>query len=118
MNKIAQITILLLLSNFVFAVQPIACGKEWINIHKDNPKLVGIYASQLPDNKDDAELYKNAHPVSVYYLFSDKMVHWVSYTPTGQVQDGKWYSSDKSPWLTDKLTTNFKPEVFCAFWVK
>ncbi|MDH5433179.1 MAG: hypothetical protein OEY19_04480 [Gammaproteobacteria bacterium] len=122
MKTIVKLTFLLLCSLFnakyLFATQPIACGKEWINLHKNNPDLIGIYVNQTPDNLDDAKLYKNAHPVSVYYLFSDDTVHVVSYTPIGQVQDGKWYSAEKMNWLKDKVSKDFKNDVFCAFWVK
>ncbi|WP_196160495.1 hypothetical protein [Reinekea sp. G2M2-21] len=117
-NALILIFLMLVFPSKGIATQPVACGKEWINIHKGNPKLVGIFVSQLPDNIEDAKLYNNAHPVSIYYAFSDNMVHWVSYTPTGQVQDGRWYSAKESPWLKEVLTFEFKNDVTCRFWAE
>ena len=118
MNKIILTTMLILISQASQANNPIACGKEWINIHKGNPELVGIYVSQYPDNLEDKQVNEGKHPVAVYYLFSDHLMHAVTYTPSGQIQNGNWYSAEDNEWLYKKVTKEFKENVFCSFWVK
>lgn len=107
--------LLFLIPSVAYSAQPIECGTEWINIHKNNPDLVGIYVNQLPDDIEDAKLYKGKHPVAVYYLFANDMVHCVKYTPIGQIEDGTWWPAKESPWIYEKVTKEFKEDVFCHF---
>lgn len=116
--KIIITVAFLLISCVSYATQPIACGKEWINLHKDNPDLVGVHVEQYPDNIADQEAYKDQHPVAVYYLFSNNMIHAVTYTPNGQVQDGQWYPAKDNEWIHKHVRKEFRENVFCAFWVK
>ena len=100
------------------AKQPIACGKEWINLHTKNPDLIGVYVQQHPDNKADAAVYKGKRPTMVIYVFKNQKAHQVSYSPTGQVQSGFWWDILKDHWIYSRLSTDFKESTSCAFWVK
>lgn len=100
------------------ASQPIACGKEWINLHQKNPDLVGIYVQQLPDNKADETAYRGKHPSMIIYVFKNGKAHQISYTPSGQIESGFWRNIPPSDWIYNHLDRNFKEEITCAFWVK
>ena len=100
------------------ASQPIACGREWINIHQKNPDLIGVYVQQVPDNKADATAYQGKHPAMIIYVFKNGKAHQVSYTPSGQIESGFWWSIPSDNWIYSHLDTNFKEGVNCAFWVK
>jgi len=101
-----------------YAEEKIACGNEWINIHKGNPELSGIYVEQYPKNEADKKHYKGKHPASITYLFSDYMMHQISYSPSGQIQNGNWWSAEDSLWLYKKAKKEFKNNVSCHFSVK
>jgi hypothetical protein len=107
-----------IVGSMAHANQPIACGKEWINLHKKNPDLIGVYVQQYPDNKADVAKYKSKHPTMVIYVFKNRKAHQVSYTPTGQVEDGFWWDIPKDHSINSRLSTDFKESIFCAFWVK
>jgi hypothetical protein len=116
-----QIPLLLLLTATAWpavAVQPIACGKEWINIHQKNPDLVGVYVQQVPDNKADAAVYRGKHPAMIIYVFKNGKAHQVSYTPSGQIESGFWWDIPPGDWIYSHQDSNFKEGVTCAFWVK
>lgn len=100
------------------AKQPVACGREWINIHKRNPELAGVRVQQYPDNRADKAAYEGKHPVMVVYVFKNRKAHQVSYTPEGQVQDGFWWEIPENDSIYGQLTTDLKESVSCAFWVK
>ena len=110
--------LLALTAEVALASQPIACGKEWINIHQKNPDLIGIYVQQVPDNKADAVVYRGKHPAMIIYVFKNSKAHQVSYTPTGQVEGGYWWDIPPGDWIYNHLDSNFKVGVRCAFWVK
>ena len=115
-----QALLLLLLTAVAWpalASQPIACGKEWINIHQKNPDLVGVYVQQVPDNKADATVYRGKHPAMIIYVFKNGKAHQVSYTPSGQIESGFWWDVPPDHWIYSHLDSNFKEGVTCAFWV-
>jgi len=117
-KKYILLTLLVSFCNSVFAVEKIACGNEWINVHKGNPELTGIYINQYPENKSDKKHYIGKHPATVIYLFSDYMMHQITYSPTGQVQNGNWWSAEDSLWLYEKAKKKFKNNVSCHFSIK
>ena len=100
------------------ASQPIACGKEWINLHQKNANLLGVYVQQLPDNKADTAAYRGKHPAMVIYVFKGGKVHQVEYTPSGQVENGFWSEIPPNHWLYGRLDSNLKEGVNCGYWVK
>jgi len=100
------------------ASQPIACGKEWINIHQKNSDLVGVYVQQVPDNKADAAAYRGKHPSMVIYVFKNGKAHQVEYTPSGQIENGFWWDIPPGHWIYDRLDSKVKDDVTCAYWVK
>lgn len=102
----------------VSASQPIACGKEWINLHQKNPELVGVYVQQVPDNKADAAAYRGKHPSMVIYVFKGGKTHQVEYTPSGQIETGFWSEIPPNHWLYGRLDSNLKEGVICGYWVK
>lgn len=123
MNKsylILYLFALFLLQSFSALAQvpmEVECGSEWINIHKDNPNLVGVYVSDVPDNVYDAKAYKGKHPVSVTYLFQNGQAHSVEYSPSGQVQDGIWFKMPKERRNFGELITELKTNVVCKWYV-
>ena len=100
------------------AAQPIACGTQWINLHRNNPDLVGIYVQQLPDNKADQAAYRGRHPSMIIYLFKAGRAHQVSYTPSGQIEEGFWWSAEPGHWIYAKVSKDFREDVFCHFSIK
>jgi hypothetical protein len=98
--------------------QPIACGKEWINIHQKNPDLIGVYVQQVPDNKADAAVYRGKHPAMIIYVFKNGKAHQVSYTPTGQIENGFWWDIPPNDWIYSHLDTNLREGIRCGYWVK
>jgi hypothetical protein len=120
-RRYLQILFLLLLTATAcqaVAVQPIACGKEWINIHQKNPDLFGVYVKQAPDNKADAAVYLGKHPAMIIYVFKNGKAHQVSYTPSGQIESGFWWDVPPDHWVHGHLDTDVKEAVPCAFWVR
>ncbi len=121
MNSFFRITIL-----FIFLVLPlivladqikhVECGSEWINIHKNNPDLIGVYINQLPDNIADQAAYRNKHPVLITFIFKNNKAHAVEYSPTGQVQTGEWYDIPSGKHNKAKMITNLKYNTYCAWW--
>ena len=102
----------------VAKLKHVPCGSEWINIHKDNPDLVGVYVQQFPDNAADRTVYEGKHPAMVIFVFKGNKAHQVSYTPTGQVENGFWWIIPEGSKLLEKISSNLKPDTYCAFWVK
>ncbi len=120
-HRLFQILALLYLTTMALptlALQPIACGKEWINIHQMNPNLVGVYVQQVPDNNADAAAYRGKHPSMIIYVFKDGKAHQVEYTPSGQIENGFWWDIPKGHWIYNRLDSNVKNGVTCAYWVK
>lgn len=116
---LARILLLLaILPAVAFGAGPIACGKEWINLHSKNPDLIGVYVQQSPDNKADIADYRGKHPAMVIYVFKNQKAHQVSYTPSGQVEEGFWWDIPAGHWVLKDMTTNFKESVFCHYSVK
>ena len=120
---IRSILIIFLISHFlpdiaVAKLKHVPCGSEWINIHKDNPDLIGVYVQQFPDNAADRAVYEGKHPCMVIFVFKGNKAHQVSYTPTGQVETGFWWDIPEDSKLLKKISTNLKPDTDCAFWVK
>lgn len=101
----------------VTAPQLVKCGIEWINIHKENPKLIGIYVQQKPDSRVDANDYEGTHPAMIIYVFNDGWKHTVTYTPSGQVQNGVWSTIEKNDWVYKAMGTEMRPNLECAYWV-
>ncbi|MCI5209561.1 MAG: hypothetical protein D3910_12405 [Candidatus Electrothrix sp. ATG2] len=99
-----------------YAVKLVKCGTEWINLHKGNPDLIGVYVQQLPDDIKDAEDYVGKHPVAVMYLFNGNRAHTLTYTPTGQVQNGVWHDISKDHWAWKFLVKDQKNDIECAYW--
>jgi hypothetical protein len=106
----------LLTQSSAYAVKLVKCGTEWINIHKGNPDLIGIHVQQLPDDIKDGEDYAGKHPVMVMYLFKGDRAHTVTYTPTGQVENGVWHVITKDHWAWKSLVKDTKDDVECAYW--
>jgi hypothetical protein len=105
-------------SQVVFAeTKLVQCGTEWINIHKENPDLIGIYVQQFPDNNADKRDYIGKHPSMIIYLFKNDRVHIVGYTPTGQVEEGGWSSVSQVEWVKKAASQDFKLDVECRYWV-
>lgn len=98
-------------------IEYVECGKEWINLHKNNSNLIGVYISQTPDNVDDAKIYANSHPFAITYLFKDGSKHVVRYSPIGQVQSGRWYSKGKKM-NYGELIKDLRPNIECVWWKK
>ncbi len=97
----------------------VPCGKEWINLHKKNPDLMGVYVQQSPDNGDyDEAAYKGKHPSMIIYVFKNEKAHQVSYSPTGQIQNAFWWNIPKNDWIYSRLSTDFKESVSCSYRVK
>jgi hypothetical protein len=120
---IRSILIILLIS-FLLPNIPIAklkhvpCGSECINIHKNNPDLIGVYVQQFPDNEDDRAVFEGKHPAMIIFIFKGNKAHQVSYTPTGQVETGFWWDIPEGAKLLKKISSNLKLDTDCAFWVK
>lgn len=118
LNKIFILTMLLFLSAQVFAENKLTkCGIEWINIHKGNTDVVGIYVQQSPDNIEDEADYIGKHPAMIIYVFKSGRAHTVTYTPTGQIQDGAWWSTPKDHWVRKLAVKTFNLDKRCAYWV-
>ena len=100
----------------VNAIELKKCGAEWINIHKNNPNLIGIHVQQLPDDIKDREDYVGKHPVMIIYLFKGNRAHTVTYTPTGQIQNGVWWDIPTDHWARKSLVKDLKTDVECAYW--
>ena len=116
-----QILVFLFLTttaHFASASQPIACGKEWINIHQKNPDIIGVYVQQVPDNKADAADYRGKHPAMIIYVFKHGKAHQVSYTPTGQIANGYWWNIPPNDWIYSHLDANLREGISCEYWVK
>ncbi|MBE7526018.1 hypothetical protein HS096_07145 [candidate division WWE3 bacterium] len=112
------ITLLPVMGGGTFASQPVACGKEWINLHQNNPDLIGIYVQQLPDNMADASAYRGKHPSMIIYIFRNAKAHQVEYTPSGQVENGFWWDISPNHWIYSRLNSNLKEGVTCSYWIK
>lgn len=116
-SKIAVLLVLLFSSVLSCATTKIVkCGSEWINIHKNNPSLVGIYVQQFPDSIPERKSYDGMHPVMLIYLFNNDRAHTVTYSPTGQVQTGVWWDVSKEHWVRNKVIDDFKDNVECLYW--
>lgn len=118
MKILPKLILLILVSSIthlnVYADEPLKCGKEWINIHKNNPDLIGIHVQQLPDCIGDREEdYKGQHPVMIIYIFKGGRAHTVFYTPSGQVTDGYW--GDTPHWALKLLVKDLKLDVRCTY---
>lgn len=98
------------------ATKLVKCGTEWINIHKGNPDLIGIHVQQLPDDIEDRKDYAGKHPAMVIYLFKGGRAHTVTYTPSGQVEDGVWHDVSEDSWIWKHLVDDMKEDVECAYW--
>lgn len=98
MKIIINLTVSILLfasTQLIAKTEIIKCGNEWINIHKGNSDLTGVYIQQFPDNIQDKADYVGKHPSMIVYVFKNDRVHIVTYTPIGQVQDGVWSNIPK-----------------------
>ena len=117
MLKKAIYLFFLLLCFPTYASSPVKCGSEWINIHKKNPNLIGIVVQQYPDNSYDAQFYKDKHPSVVIYIFKSKKAHQIEYSPSGQIQNGFWWGIPEGHDIYQRMQTDFKEDVFCAYYV-
>jgi hypothetical protein len=96
-------------------IKQVPCGKEWVNIHKDNPDLIGVYVQQFPDSKADRKAYEGKHPALVIFIFNGYRAHQLEYTPSGQAETGFWWNIPENHWLLLKMNTDLKPNVVCGF---
>ncbi len=96
----------------------IPCGSDWINIHKDNKNLVGIYVQQYPDNIKDRNDYEGKHPVMIIYVFKDNNAHTVTYSPIGQIQNGVWHKINNDHWVMGKISQNYNEGMECHYSLK
>ena len=115
---IALVISILGLQPAAFGALPIACGKTWINLHQKNPDLIGISVQQLPDNKSDEAAYKGKHPAMIVYVFKDGKAHQVSYTPSGQIENGWWWDIPVNHFVYTRTSTDLRDDVTCAYWVR
>lgn len=115
-KAILLLLLFLLTQSCAQAIELKKCGMEWINIHKNNPDLIGIHVQQLPDNVQDREDYVGKHPVMIIYIFKGDRAHTVTYTPIGQVQNGAWWNIPKDHWARKSLVEDNKVDVECAYW--
>ena len=97
-------------------VKIVPCGTEWINIHKNNPDLIGVYKRQLPDNLADQEVYKDKHPALIVFVFKNNKAHQVGYTPSGQITTGFWYTLKENDRLYELISTDIKVDTDCEYW--
>jgi hypothetical protein len=93
-----------------------ACGTEWVNIHKNNPDLIGVYVQQKPDSRIDAQDYEGTHPAMLIFVFAGGKKHTVTYTPLGQVQNGIWTQIKEDDWVYGVMSQDFRPDIECAYW--
>ena len=117
-NLLTLLVWVVLVAAPVRAAQPIACGKEWINLHQKNPDLVGVYVQRFPDNKADAVAYRGKHPSMVIYVFKNARAHQVEYTPSGQIENGFWWDIPPNHSIYGRLDRHLKDGISCAYWVK
>jgi hypothetical protein len=101
-----------------WAKQPIACGREWINLHRRNPDLLGVDVQQFPDNQYDAKAYRGTHPAMVIFVFKNGKAHQVEYTPSGQVESGFWFDIPDGDKIYDRIDRNIENRPTCEYWVK
>jgi hypothetical protein len=101
-----------------WAKQPIACGREWVNLHQHNPDLLGVVVQQFPDNEDDARAYRGTHPGMIIFVFKHGKAHQVEYTPSGQVENGFWFDIPEGDEIYDRIDRNIENRPTCAYWVK
>ena len=93
----------------------VRCGREWINIHKNNPELIGIYVQQYPDSVPDRQDYEGRHPAMLIFVFRNNKKHVVTYSPSGQVQNGVWGDLPKDHWVYGVMQRDFKLNVECNY---
>jgi hypothetical protein len=119
-EKLLTTILFLVLFNFSLYCQGnnVKCGTEWINIHKKNPDLVGVYVQQFPDNSVDRKAYVGKHPCMVIFVFKGNKAHQVSYTPTGQVENGFWWEIKKGDPILNKISDKLKSNIYCAYSIK
>ena len=91
----------------------VPCGSEWINIHSENPDLIGVFVEQYPTHKEDHALYEGKHPAMVIYVFKGNRAHQLSFTPSGQVRDGFWWDIPVGHSILEDMSTGLKLEVIC-----
>jgi hypothetical protein len=115
--SLASFAIIPLTSTPVWATQPIACGRERINLHKNNPDLLGVEVHQLPDNEDDAKAYRGTHPAMIIFVCKHGKAHQIEYTPSGQVEDGFWFDIPEGDKIYDRIDKNIENRPTCGYWV-
>jgi hypothetical protein len=119
MKKIwlSKIFILYFICMFMFiseaSAKEVPCGKEWINIDKGNPNLIGIYVQQLPDSRLEEKYYKDHHPVMIIYVFKKNWIHSVFYTPSGQVRNAIWKQVKPTHWVYGVMKKDFREDLSC-----
>lgn len=91
----------------------VPCGSEWINLHDNNPDLLGVYIRQLPDNKDDQAQYVGKHPALVVFVFANNRAHQLSFTPSGQVSSGFWWDVPPGDRIYNDMSSELKLGTIC-----
>lgn len=91
----------------------VLCGSEWINIHRDNADLIGVYVEQFPLIEADRPAYEGKHPVLVIFVFKDNRAHQLTYTPTGQVKAGFWWKIPYGDSVLRNMSSDLKPGTVC-----
>jgi hypothetical protein len=108
----------------VISTKAVWCGDEWINIHMDNPNLIGVIVQQKPERirkskskeiQKQYELYSFKHPFQVTFVFKNNKAHIIRYTPIGQVMIGFWEDFKIDATNKDKIITNLKIGKSCIW---
>ena len=79
---------------------------KWVNIHKNNPDLVGVRVQQFPDCEFDAMRYEGKHPAMVIFVMRNGKVHQLDYDPDGRVTSGFWWDAPTNHWIWEGLDRN------------
>jgi hypothetical protein len=118
--KVIHILLLTLLPTCIYAgpKNVVECGKEWINIHKNNKDLIGVYVQQYPDGIPEHKYYEGKHPNMIIYVFKGGKIHTVTYTPSGQVQNGGWNTVKKDHWVYKQMSKDLNLKKTCEHWYK
>jgi hypothetical protein len=78
----------------------------WVNIHRRNPDLVGVWVQQLPDCAGDHDRYVGRHPAMIIFVFKNNKAHQVEYDPDGRVTSGFWWDIPPDHFIWSQLDRN------------
>jgi hypothetical protein len=83
---------------------------KWINIHGNNPDLLGVFVQQFPECQYEAKPYEGKHPAMVIYVFRNGKAHQTCYDPDGRITSGWWWDVPKEHWILSQLDCNLPKE--------